>query len=513
MSLTHDYRIPTASIFLVALSACAVQPANRNPSPQITPAAAFQAETQSDLDRIDHWWMAFSSHELNQLVEEALSANLDVKKAWSRLDQAQALSRGSRSQLFPSASLSANALDTKTRQEIDEAPTQTTDAERASFGGNLSYEVDIWRRISSQNRSSLASQAASFEDLQATAFIVSGSVLDAWLSIREHSELLRLVREQLEANRTQLELLELRLQVGEASALDVLQQRQQLAATEAEIPSLASVLETSLHRLEVLLGRPPRNDTRATNALALPDLPPLPALGTPSDLLENRPDLRSARHRLAAADADTAAAVADQLPRLNLNLSYDFQADEFIGPFDRQVRTLLGDLTGPLFDGGRRKAAIARSKAIAEERLNEYAQIFLNALLEVENALVQERRQGELITALQEQAKFARQNLEEAEARYRNGLNDYLPVLAALESAQRLDRRIISERRKQLSFRADLYRALGGRWNQKLLQNAGTLKNKSGTKSMRSEPISPSKWNTTLQPRQPSDPHRPLSCS
>ena len=190
---------------------------------------------------------------------------------------------------------------------------------------------------------------------------------------------------------------------------------------------------------------------------------------TPIDLLNSRPDLRAAKARIEAADQDVAVAVADRLPRLTLNLNYDFQATEFAGPFNRQITSVLGNLTGPIFEGGRRKAEVKRRQEILKERINRYTQLFLNALLEAENALVQERRQNELIFAMEKQIAHALRSLEEARARFVNGLNDYLPVLTSLQTTQALERNLVIERRRRLTFRSNLLRAIGGVLPESLL--------------------------------------------
>ncbi|MCH6256337.1 efflux transporter outer membrane subunit [Puniceicoccaceae bacterium K14] len=462
-----NYKLFVATLATALLFGCATHRVNRSPEPTIDPPESFLPTAQTSKPIKTQWWVEFSSPELDTLMETALIENLDIKQAWNRLAQSRAVYESSRAGLFPSFRLNGNASQTHITDDADTG-TDSSKIESALLGGELSYEIDLWRRIGGLKNSAQANVAASYEEVQATAFTISGSVVDSWLSIREQVELLKLTRQQLATNKIQLELLELRLTVGEASALDILQQRQQIAATEAEIPTLLSAQQTARHQLQILLGQAPRNDFIQTDDVTLPQLPPLPSLGTPIDLLEQRPDLRAARNRLVAEDYALAVAIAERLPRLTLNLSYDFQANDIAGPFNRQIKSIIGNLTAPIFEGGRLKAEIKRRRAIVEERLNHYSQLFLNALLEVENALTQERKQGELINALQIQAGYAQDSLQEARARYLNGLNDYLPVLTALRSAQELERRIISERRLQLNFRSNLYRALGGSWSQAL---------------------------------------------
>jgi outer membrane protein TolC len=116
----------------------------------------------------------------------------------------------------------------------------------------------------------------------------------------------------------------------------------------------------------------------------------------------------------------------------------------------------------PIIDWGRRKSEVEKNEAMFREELAEYSEAYLTAIEEVENALWQERHQKELLKALEDQISIARSNLAETRNRYRQGLTDYLPVLTALQSLQRLERDILSSQRQLISIRILLYRAIGG---------------------------------------------------
>ena len=463
---------------------CKVHTFKKSITPDLEIPENFALAPNRIATKSEFWWKSFGSSELNNLMVLALEQNFDLKTSWNRLAQARATYVVNRAGQFPFLNLNNTASITKatdkrpldaSQQFIDIAeslgvPVIDGDltTENIIIGSGLSYELDVWRRVKSLKESARFNLAASIEDVQATALLVSASVVDAWLSVRQQVELLKLLREQLNSNETQLELLELRLSVGQATSLDVLQQRQQVAATEAAIPAMASILDTEQNRLQILIGQIPIKGFVSTNEVALPEFTKLQGVSTPLDLLNSRPDLRAAKKRINAADQDVAAAVANRLPRLSLNLTYDFQATELAGPFHREMTSVIGNLTGPIFEGGRRKAEVNRRKAILEEQLNQYTQLFLNSLLEVENALIQEKRQNESIYYLEEQIKHVQQSLEESRARYINGLNDYLPVLTSLQTKQLLERNLILERRRRLAFRCNLLRALGGEWSKSL---------------------------------------------
>ncbi len=274
---------------------------------------------------------------------------------------------------------------------------------------------------------------------------------------------INLVHAQIEHNQTILELLEMRHRRGMSSLLDVTQQRQILAETEALLPPMESTCAVAMNALRTLLGKYPQ-DALPIQSKQLPDLPDLPALGLPADLLATRPDIRSAGLALRAADWRVAAARADRLPSLRLSASAGYQADSWSLLFDNWMAMLAGSVTGPIFEAGRRKAEVMRTQAVVDERLAQYRLTVITAVREVEDALVQETKQGAYIEALDRQLRIAREAHEQAMDRYRKGLNSYLPVLSALTTIQHIERAMVRARLNHALFRQQLHLALGGAW-------------------------------------------------
>jgi outer membrane protein TolC len=257
----------------------------------------------------------------------------------------------------------------------------------------------------------------------------------------------------------------LRQRKGLASALAVFQQDQIVAGTESLIPILESLLDTTRYELAVLLGRPPRSEI-GLRADQIPEISPLPEIGVPSQLLENRPDIRSAYFRLESSDWGVSAARANRLPALALTASVGYRSVEFSDLFDNWFAGFAGALLAPLIDGGRRSAEADRALAVSEERLAFYRETVLNGFKEVENALVREKKQTGYISLLGKQLTAAKNALSEARLRYQKGDIEYLDVLASLTSVQSLERGMLSARRDLLLYRVSLYRALGARWNE-----------------------------------------------
>jgi len=200
----------------------------------------------------------------------------------------------------------------------------------------------------------------------------------------------------------------------------------------------------------------------------LPVLEAVPAAGIPLQMLDNRPDITAALRRLEASDQALAAARADRLPALRLTGSAAYDSDDFEELFDNWIVNLGAALAAPILDGGRRKAEVDINQAVVEQQLAEYRQVVLDAVQEVEDALISEMKIREHIAALQSQLLTAKSALKEAGTRYLNGLNDYLPVLTQLLSVQNLETDLIRRNEDLLIARISLYRAIGGTWVDEL---------------------------------------------
>lgn len=440
-------------------SGCAVYEAKVPGEPTLAIPSVFTMHPDGKIP-IERWWAEFEEPQLSVVVERVVTNNLELRQAWARLQQAEALVAFEGAGLYPRLDLDAGGSGAQ--------PVPPGSFERYFVGAGLTYEIDLWRRVASRRESAARSRDATREDVEAAALSLAGRTASLWFTLQEQQALRRLLAAQIQSGETILELLELRFQVSQATVLDVYQQRQQLASTEAQVPGVDAQMRTTWHQIQVLQGIAPGGVPvgLATNELA--GLPRFPDVGSPVSLILRRPDLRSAMLRLQAADREVAAAVADRYPRLQLSLSYRFSAKDFAEILSNETRSLAGNLLLPLVDGGRRQSAVDRRKAVVSERLALFNERFLVAVREVEDALVNERFSLERIDRLIAKRGAARANFDEAGSRYRNGLSDYLPVITALQSLQNVERQVISAKAALLRNRVDLYGALGGTWTREL---------------------------------------------
>jgi len=443
------------TIYLVSLipifsSAC-THAVKEERTPPLEVPAAYSVAAPDSGKSYDKWWLVLDDPYLDGFITKALGNNFSLKQAYSRLEQANALNIKEAAAYRPS--LSAKASRSSSWDE---------DGNRSDSKGleaSLSWEVDLWKKLSSARKAALLESGASADDVADTALLISSQIADTYFQIIEQRMLFDVLSQQIEVSRSYLELIKLRFSLGEASLVDVYQQRQQLASLRSQLPPVTSLIATLHNRFHLLGGSSP-GGAGIESGRALPEMPALPELGVPADLLVRRPDLRARHKKLIASDYRVATAVADRLPGLRIGAAAGVQGASLSS--DYRFQSIIGEVMAPIVDWGKRKAEVKRRKAMVEEELSSYASAYLTAIEEVENALSREKGKRELVGHIEEQLLMADESLKETRKRYMNGLSDYLPVMTALQTRQRLELRLISEKRALISNRILLYRALGG---------------------------------------------------
>ncbi len=437
----------------LSLNGCQTFPLKNAVHPEVSIPAQY-VDRSIDFSATDvgqPWWLEFDRPGLSQLIDQALAANFDLRQALARLRQAQAIAVQTGSGRWPQIDLRGDASK----------EWEGTDPQRgeADMGAALQWEVDAFNRIGAAARADSFEIQARHEDVAALRLTLSAEVGNAYFAAAAVTQRLALLDQQLRNDNELLDLLQLRFDHGVGTKVDVLQQQSRVADSQSLIPSAEADLRIFENRLDVLLGEAPDAHNRVGQSETLTFASELPALGVPAELLLRRPDLRALQAELIAADADIAAAIADRLPRIVLNGSLVLQDQaSFTGP----VSMLMASFVQPLLDWGRRKAEVERNRAIYDERLARYTQLFLQAVEDVENALYQENRQRETVSRLDKRRQILQETVQETEARYLQGIDDYLPVLSALQELREIERVLITERLNLVQFRIALYRAVGG---------------------------------------------------
>lgn len=414
------------------------------------------------LKRLDGaWWQSFDRPALNGLIAQALAQNPDIDAALARLAQAEAVTRRTRADFGPDIDLGA-AYNKNWRGG---------DPQRASgdIGADLAWELDLFGRIAAAARRDALTAEARMAGVDAARLAVSLAVAESYFRAVAAQERLELLQSQADLDRDLLKLLTLRQDEGVGTNVEVLQQRARLADSETLIPLAEADRAVQENRIAVLLGQMPDGVVRVPYDENLAFVPAMPPLGVPAALLLQRPDLRAAQAELAAADAGIAAAIAERLPRVTLDGSYAFtDGAAYTGP----LALITGMFVQPLLDWGARKAEVARNKALYRESLADFTGAYLRAVEDVENALVQAQKQRAFLERLDARRKVLAETVETTEQRYRQGIDDYLPVIDALQELRQVERDLIAEQLTLVQFRIDLFRALGGPMTEVLQENS-----------------------------------------
>jgi NodT family efflux transporter outer membrane factor (OMF) lipoprotein len=419
------------------------------------------AVTPGDLSR---WWQSLNDPLLTELVAEALLASPDLRSAQARLREARARRTVAASARFPTVT----ATGTATRSESSEETGSGDTRELYRAGFDASWELDVFGGVRRSVEAAEADLAASAENLYNTQVSLAAEVATNYVDVRSLQIRLGIARDNLASQSETLQLTEWRAQAGLVSNQDVEQARSNREQTRAQIPSLETNLAAAEHRLDILLGRTPGSlhPFLATSG-NLPAVPNRIAVGIPADTLRQRPDVRAAERALAAETARVGVAEAARYPAFQLSGSIGLEALT-LSALDNSgagTSTLLGRITAPIFDAGRLRSQVTIQDALREQAEIAYQQTVLNALQDVENALVALARNHERSAALANATDAASQAAEMARQRYAAGLIDFQSVLDTERSVRALEDSLASARADGVLELIKLYKALGGGWS------------------------------------------------
>jgi len=455
--------------FVVFLSGCSLhQPIEPSPPAPVPGSFAQPGSRARDLWNFGRGWEKFNDPCLNKLIEEALQKSPDIKEAFARVEQAEAVFQKEQASRFPFLN---GGYSWSRQSQPGFFGKDTGNSYRLSLAAG--FEVDLWQKLKKNAEAQRLEADASKEDLFTLYLTISSQVADFYYLVAEAREQIELTDRTISSLEESLERVESRYRAGLVPAVDVYQARQNLAQAKARRPIYVVQEESALHALSVLLGHYPEENSWCEDAVT--SLPPVPSMfpsGLPSEVLAKRPDVRSALLRLKANDARVAAAVADRFPSLDLLAGYGrsstaFSAGSIVGDF----WSLGFEAALPLLDGGKRRAEIRRRKAVVKEFMARYHKAVLRSFQEVEDALSKNVADEDRIKSLEADVEASYHSLRLARKRYFYGLTDYLPVLTAETLYLNSQSALISARRELISDRITLFRSLGGDWMEALYKS------------------------------------------
>ena len=453
------------SLIFALLAGCATSlpeiSADKLPEP---PPAAFKEKwtltTPAEAQPRGAWWKAFNDPVLDNLVERANQGNSSVRVAAARLAQARALVRSSEADRSLQVGVGASAARAQGIVGGNAGPA------RSLFiaGADLSYEVDLFGRLS--HATEAAKRDAESRDglLQSARLLVQADVAQAYLALRALDAERGLVQSTLIAYRETLGLTERRWRAGDVAELDVARASTEVSATESELLALDRRRAQLENALAVLVGENPSVFQLKTEEWKT-ELPAIPA-GIPSTVLTRRPDVAAAQNTLLAAQSRVGAAKAAYFPNIGLTGFAGYGSTDLSDLFKWSSRAwLLGAVASiPLLDGGRRKAGIESSTAELDGAVAQYREQVLVAFKDVEDQLAAIRLLTEQAEAQSRAVASAGRTTSLSGARYRAGYVSQLELLDAQRSELRNRRQALQVRSERYQSTVALVRALGGSW-------------------------------------------------
>lgn len=465
------YRLPAlllllATFGLMFLPACSVGPDYHAPLPQMPAHWSDTAGVTADdaCATLPRWWTLFRDPLLDSLIERAIAANPDLKIAETRIREARAQRRVAVAGGLPALDAGGGYSSTRRSERVADN-VHTQDLFQAQF--DAGWEVDVFGGVRRQVEAADATLAATVEDRRDVLVSLVGEVARSYLELRASQQRLAIARDNSRTQEQTVDLVRNKLQIGLGSELEVAQAETLLAQTTAQMPGLESSAIQAMHQLALLLGQQPLTlkEELAAPGPTLPVPPQVPAI-LPSELLRQRPDIRSAERQLAAATATVGAATAELFPRFSLSALLGVQSLSLGDLVSRSSRfwSVGPAVNWSLYDGGRTRAVIEIGEARRERAQLAYEKTVLTALGEAENAIVALDRERATRTALNEAVDASQRAVLIARGQYKAGITTFLNVLQGENALyQNQDKLAQSDQRLALATIA-LYKALGGGW-------------------------------------------------
>ncbi|THT98252.1 efflux transporter outer membrane subunit [Lampropedia puyangensis] len=407
------------------------------------------------------WWHQFGDDILNQLIEQALARNSDLVAAAWNLRQAQLALGLSQDRQTPSVGASAS---TNASRNLDGGGSTNRSY---SVGLNVSYELDLWGRLSSQSDAAAWRVAASEQDVQSTAVALVASVATLYWQLAYQNEQIANAQQSLAYVRETQKLVQAQYDAGSVSGLELQEARRSIASQEAALAQLRQSHASTRNALAVLLKLPPTDATwpqmlaQEPQALPVADVPDIPA-GVPAVVLARRPDVQAAEARLRATLADGDATRASYYPTFSLTAGLGSSSNSLGQWLSNPVGSLGASLALPFLRQTEMRLNNAASKATYEAALNGFEKTLLTALQEVEDALGTRQQLAQQRQWLQQQLDAADKVQALNEVRYRTGATALKAWLDAQEARRSAQLALSANRFNQLSNQLTLYKALGG---------------------------------------------------
>ncbi|KAA8731933.1 TolC family protein [Acinetobacter qingfengensis] len=401
----------------------------------------------------------FADQRLKQVITLALQNNRDLRVAALNVEKTQAQYQITRNDQLPTVGATggftrAAALDTGYKP-----------ASVWNVGlGVTSYELDFWGRVRSLKDAALDNYFATQSARDSTQVSLVGQVAQAWVALSFAEQNLKLAQQTLAAQQSSYTLNKRRFDVGIDSEVPVRQAQISVETARNDVANYKTQIEQAKNALNLLVGQTVPENLLPKDRVRQVTAQTLLGSGLPSELLENRPDVKSAQYQLSAAGANIGAAKARLFPTISLTSSAGYASTELSDLFKSGsfVWSIAPTLDLPIFDWGTRKANIKISEADQKIALANYEKSIQTAFKEVNDVLATRANIDERITAQTRLVEATNKTYELSQARFRAGIDSYLTVLDAQRNSYSAEQGLLTLQQANINSQIELYKTLGG---------------------------------------------------
>ncbi|MEO8186054.1 MAG: efflux transporter outer membrane subunit [Burkholderiaceae bacterium] len=454
----------------IAIAVAATLGACATPETKL-PALDLPEPTATQFAGIERWWLQFNDPQLTTLVEEALAANLDLRIAISRVDEARASVQIARSALFPQVDAYAGAGRSRASRATEFVFVGPVISDTITVGVQASYEVDLWGRVRSGRNASEAQLLATRYSVETVRTVLAAQVAATYFALRGFDAELKITRDTLGTRAENVKLQKQRFDAGLVGDYELRLSEAERSAVAAQIPALERAVAQTEAALAVLAGRSPRLVYTPTIArgidMATASLGPEVPAGLPADLLARRPDIQSAEANLVASDFRIAQARAQYYPSLILTGSFGSESSDLSDLFTApaSVWSIAANLLQPIFNAGRIAAQVDTATARRQQAEINYVQSVQAGFRDAHDALIAHRTARDAFVAQDERRKQLVDALQLSDQRYKAGYSSFIDVLDNQRNLLDAERARVNALRDRQTALVNLYKALGGGWS------------------------------------------------
>jgi NodT family efflux transporter outer membrane factor (OMF) lipoprotein len=413
------------------------------------------------------WWRGFGSRELTALIDDTQAHNFDIAVAVAQIEQADAQVRIAQAPLFPSINGNASSNIASAKTGGNGVLNSTSSVSRIyATSLSASYVLDFWGKNQSTLAAAEESAVASRYNREVVALTAVTTVATTYFAILGAEDSLRILHKDVEDSSRILDLIMQQFSAGTASQINVAQQQSLVASLNAQIPPVEETRQQNLSALAVLVGRAPEHFMARGGSmmnLTIPRVTP----GLPSQLLNQRPDLRQAEALLAATNYDVNAARAAFFPNIALTAQTGVQSvalRTLFGP-GAWFYTATTTLTQPIFDGGLLAGQLDIERSLRQQALQTYRKDVLSAFSDVEKALIALQQTSLQEKYLREDVLASQMAFYLSEQQLREGTVNLVTLLQTEQTLFQAESQLVQAQLAHLQAAVSLFQALGGGWS------------------------------------------------